>query len=514
MSSRAASGAGQDAPHGPGLHLARGLSLEPPPLAYFTGKPWHLWLVVGLVCIGAFIGQLDATIVQLALPTLGKTFAVSVEAVSWVSLAYLVAFASFLPIFGRLCEMFGRKSLYLIGYVVFVVASTMCGFASDLPSLIAFRVLQGIGGSLLGANSISILVKTVDQDRRGRALGIFAAAQAIGMSMGPAVGGVVLGTVGWHWVFWISVPFGVVATVMGWLVLPQTGAIDTEGGFDLLGAFLLAPALVLLVLALNQVSVWGLASPALALSLAGSAMLMVFLVRQERASAAPLVELRLFRTPAFSAGVVAVVLGYAMLYGMFFLMSFALEHGYGDSPAAAGFRMAVIPVALGITAPFSGTLSDRMGARLLSAGGMAICLVALVILAITAANPGMSRLIGSAAFAIFGIGLGVFIAPSNHATLEAAPASLSGEAGSLLNLMRVLGTSLGVASASSTLSWRLAVTTGAHGGWIPFAGHPLLAAVEGSLAMLAVMAIVAGGVSLIRVRDPAAVQSRSGGVAP
>jgi nitrate/nitrite transporter NarK len=268
------------------------------------------------------------------------------------------------------------------------------------------------------------------------------------------------------------------------------------------------------VLALNQVSVWGLASPALALSLAGSAMLMVFLVRQERASAAPLVELRLFRTPAFSAGVVAVVLGYAMLYGMFFLMSFALEHGYGDSPAAAGFRMAVIPVALGITAPFSGALSDRVGARLLSAGGMAICLVAVVILAITAANPGMSRLIGSAAFAIFGIGLGVFIAPSNNATLEAAPAALSGEAGSLLNLMRVLGTSLGVASASSTLSWRLAVTTGSHGGWIPFAGHPLLAAVEGSLAMLAVMAVVAGGVSLIRVRDPPTVPSRSDGVAP
>ena len=107
--------------------------------------------------------------------------------------------------------MFGRKSLYLIGYALFVVASALCGLASDLTWLIAFRVLQGIGGSLLGANSIAILVEAMDQDREGRALGFFAAAQAIGMSAGPAVGGLVLGTLGWHWVFWISVPFGFAA---------------------------------------------------------------------------------------------------------------------------------------------------------------------------------------------------------------------------------------------------------------------------------------------------------------
>jgi EmrB/QacA subfamily drug resistance transporter len=474
------------------------LTAEPPPLAYFTRQLWYPWLIVGLVCIGAFIGQLDATIVQLALPTLGKTFDASLETVSWVSLAYLVAFASCLPIFGRLCEMFGRKSLYLIGYLLFVAASTLCGLASDLTWLIVFRVLQGIGGSLLGANSISILVRAVDEERRGRALGFFAAAQAVGMSAGPAVGGLLLGALGWHWVFWVSVPFGLVAAVFGWLVLPRTDKVDQDKVFDWYGAVLLAPALTLLVLALNQVSVWGMTSPAMIACSGSSVVLMVLLVRQERASASPLVNLGLFRQPAFSYGVIAVVLGYAMLYGMFFLMSFALEHGYGDSPEAAGFRLAVIPVALGIAAPFSGALSDRMGARLLSAAGMAFCLAALLILAVTEAEPTVSRQVGTAAFALFGAGLGVFIAPNNHATIEAAPASLSGEAGSMLNLMRVLGTSLGVASASSTLSWQLESATGSHDDWIPFAGHPLLGAVESSLAMLAIMAVAAGGVSWIR----------------
>jgi EmrB/QacA subfamily drug resistance transporter len=476
----------------------RRLSAEPPPLAYFTRQPWYPWFIVGLVCIGAFIGQLDATIVQLALPTLGKTFAASLESVSWVSLAYLVAFASCLPIFGRLCEMFGRKSLYLIGYVLFVVASTLCGLASDLTWLIVFRVLQGIGGSLLGANSISILVKAVDQERQGRALGFFAAAQAIGMSAGPAVGGLVLGALGWQWVFWVSVPFGLAAAVLGWLVLPRTDRVDQDKVFDWHGALLLAPALTLLVLALNQVSVWGLASPTMIACSGLSAALMYLLVRQERVAPAPLVDLRLFRRSAFSCGVIAVVLGYAMLYAMFFLMSFALEHGYGDSPEMAGFRLAVIPVALGIAAPLGGALSDKIGPRLLSATGMALCLAALLILAITAADPTVSRHVGMAAFALFGAGLGLFIAPSNHATMEAAPKSLSGEAGSLLNLMRVLGTSLGVASASSMLSWRLSIATGSHDDWIPFAGHPLLGAVESSLAMLAIFAVAAGAVSMVR----------------
>jgi EmrB/QacA subfamily drug resistance transporter len=477
---------------------------EPPPLPYFTRQPWYPWLIVALVSIGAFIGQLDATIVQLALPTLGKTFGASLESVSWVSLAYLVAFASCLPIFGRLCEMFGRKSLYLIGYVLFILASTLCGLAPDLASLIVFRVLQGIGGSLLGANSISILVKAVDRDRRGRALGFFAAAQAIGMSAGPAVGGLVLGTLGWNWVFWVSVPFGLFAAVIGWLVLPRTGSIDGDRIFDWHGALLLGPALILVVLVLNQLTAWGPASPMTLAFTASSVVLIWLLVRQERASLSPLVDLRLFRNPAFSRGVVAVVLGYAMLYGMFFLMSFALEHGYGDSPEAAGFRLAVIPVALGIVAPFSGALSDRLGAGLLSAAGMTVCVIALIMLAIVEADPAASRLVGTVAFILFGAGLGVFIAPNNHATIKAAPASLSGEAGSMLNLMRALGTSLGVASASATLSWRLETVTGSHGNWIRFAGHPLLGAVESSLAVLAIMAIAAGALSLGRSKSPVA----------
>jgi predicted MFS family arabinose efflux permease len=318
------------------------------------------------------------------------------------------------------------------------------------------------------------------------------------MCAGPAIGGLVLGFLGWHWVFWVSVPFGLAGAIFGWLILPQTATMDTHKRFDWNGALLLGPAIVMLVLALNQVTAWGATSPFILGLVAAAVVLIWLLIRKERNSSSPLVDLRLFSNGGFTRGIIAVVLGYALLYGMFFLMSFALEHGYGDTPQAAGLRLAAIPIALGLVAPLSGTLSDKLGEGLLSAAGMGLCLAALIILAFAEANPDTARPISTVAFIIFGAGLGVFIAPNNHATLKAAPGNLSGEAGSMLNLMRALGTSLGVAAASSTLSWRLENATGLHQTWIPFAGHRTLGAIESSLLVLALMAVAAAGLSLVK----------------
>jgi MFS family permease len=189
------------------------------------------------------------------------------------------------------------------------------------------------------------------------------------------------------------------------------------------------------------------------------------------------------------------MLSYAMLYGMFFLISFSLVRGYHDSAELAGARLALIPVALGIVAPFSGALGERLGPRRLGLAEMAICIAALIILSFVAAEPIASRPIGMAALALFGTGLGLFIAPNNNATMSAAPALLSGEAGAMVNLMRVFGSSLGIASAASMLSWHFGVLTGPDG---PFAGRPLLGAVERSFALIAVFAMIAAMAALVR----------------
>jgi EmrB/QacA subfamily drug resistance transporter len=472
---------------------------EPPPVALLTRWRSYPWLIVGVTCIGAFMGQVDASIVQLALPTLGRVFDATLESVSWVALGYLLGYAAFLPIFGQLCQIFGRKLLYIIGFALFTFTSALCGFAPNLVTLVAFRLLQGVGGAMLGANSLSLVIAATDKSLRARALGVFAGAQAVGISAGPVVGGLLLGTLGWPWVFWINVPFGLIAVVAGWLVLPKTAQQNPNQTFDWRGALLLAPALTLAVFALNQVSALGLTSLTLLGSVGAAIVLILLFLREERGSRSPLIDLALLQEPAFLAGAVACGLSYAMLYGMFFLASFALINGYEDSPIAAGLKLAIVPISIGVVAPVAGALADWMGTRLLSVAGMAICFVALLALTLVVTEPVANLWIGLLGLVAFGIGLGVFIAPNNHATINAAPANLSGVAGAILNLMRVLGTVAGVASASAMLSWQIQVARGSTERRLAvFSPHHFVEAVAGGLIMLAVFALITAAVSLIR----------------
>ena len=481
---------------------------EPAPLELATRLSWYPWLIVGTTCIGAFIGQLDASIVQLALPTLERNFDVSLNAVSWVAIAYSLAFASILPLFARFSEIFGRKLPCVGGYALFAIASALCGMAPSLRALIALRVLQGIGGALVGANSITILVKAAGPGRRGRAMGILATAQAVGVSTGPIIGGLLLALFGWRWIFWVTVPFGLLAAVLSWFVFPKTAELAGDKRLDWPGALLLTPALTLIVLVLSEVQAWGVSSPRLICAFLAAMILLSFFARRERRTKAPLLDLGLFRIPAFSGGVIAVNLSYALLYSMFFLMSFAFVRGFHESPIASGGRLAIIPIALGLVAPISGGLCDRLGVRKLTAAGMAFCIAGIVLLPLgLAGGTGHSPAL-MVALALFGIGLGVFIAPNNSATMASAPDHLSGEAGGLLNLARVLGGTIGVAVASTALSWRLQALTGSGRRTVGVPPQILFAAVNDVLWVLGAFAVVAAGAALLRGRTPPRVQAR------
>ncbi len=461
-------------------------TIEPPPLRVLERLSFHSWLVVGVTCIGAFIGQLDASIVQLALPALTHAFDATVNEVRWVAIAYLVAFAGSLGVFGRVCDMFGRKLLYLGGFALFTGASLLCGQADALDHLIAYRALQGIGGGLLGANSMAILVKSVPVDKRARAIGLFTAAQAIGVSAGPIVGGLLLDALGWRWIFWAALPFGASAFVLGWLVLPRSTGMTRDTTFDWAGAVLLVPSLVLAILALNQVSVWRLASPEMILCVAGSIVFLALFVRQEKRAAVPLVDLKLFRNRAFAGGIAGVALGYALLYGMLFLMAFALQKGLDNSATVAGLKLAVIPVVLGLAAPLGISLGERSSSRRVGTAGMAACLAAVAALALIAFGPDRFA-IRLCALALFGFGLGLFMAPNSHATIDAAPAERSATAGALVNLARVFGSCIGISATSSTMAWQLGRLSGRD-----LMSPAFVGAVESSLLLLAGLALLAG----------------------
>lgn len=474
---------------------------EPRPLTSLTRLSFYPWLIVGTVCVGAFLGQLDASIAGLVLPTLEETFSAPVASVTWVAIAYLVTLAAFVVPFGRLADLAGRKLLYTAGFGVFIVGSALCGFAPNLGWLIAFRVLQAIGAAMLQANSVAIITAAVVRRRLGRAIGIQGAAQAIGLSVGPSVGGLLIDAFGWRWVFFIAVPFGLLGTLLAWLILPCSNATlqparEAPERFDWFGAVLLGPSVALLLLALTFANDWGWTSPLFfAVSVCAAVSLGLFLAAERRAASA-LVDMRLFASRTFSVGIMAGLLSYSVLFGSLFLVPFYLERVLGRTPAEAGVLLTPVPLALAVMAPVSGLLTDHFGSRLPTVVGMFLGAVALVGLAMLSGETLWLMLL---LLGILGIGLGLFTPPNNSAIMGSAPPNRLGVAGGILNMTRSLGTSLGVALTGALLSALLSARMDEQiESTLSVSPTILESAAHETILFLAALAVVAGVLSAIR----------------
>jgi EmrB/QacA subfamily drug resistance transporter len=483
-----------------------------------AGWPAYRWLVVGTVCIGAFLGQLDASIAGLVLPTLQQVFDASVAAVEWVSIAYLLTLAALVVPLGRLADLLGRKVLYTWGFVVFVIGSALCGFAPALGWLITFRVLQAIGAAMLQANSVAIITAAVPRRALGRAIGVQGAAQAIGLSVGPSVGGLLIDTMGWQSVFFIAVPFGILGTVLGWLVLPCTSreavaeASQEPERFDWLGAALLGPAVSLILLALTFGDTWGFLSPQLALTVVVAIGCLASFWVAERRSISPLIDPALLRVRGFTLGLVAGFLSYAVLFGSLFLMAFFLERILGQTAAQTGLLLTPIPIALGLLAPVAGTLADRIGPAPPTVAGMAFAALALGLMALT---PEASMVTTLMLLGMLGIGLGLFTPPNNAAVMGSAPANRLGVAGGVLNMTRSLGTSFGVGATGAVLTVALSSRVGARAAsTLQAPPQALLPAFHEALLFLTGLAIVAGLLSTFRAGGAASSPRRPLPVSP
>ncbi|MFC0071161.1 MFS transporter, partial [Umezawaea endophytica] len=321
-------------------------SPRPRRVASWAGAPW---LVIATVCFGAFMGQFDASIVTLALPALAARFDAPPAAVEWVSLSYLLALVALLAAVGGLADVLGRKLVYVYGFAVFTAASVACALAPDLTTLIVFRVVQGLGAAMLQANSVALVVTSVPRERMRTALGVQAAAQALGLALGPTVGGVLVTTLGWQSVFAINVPIGVVAMVAGHYLLPRTVDRAERSRFDVLGTLLLAATTTAALLALSGAS--GLAVPVLPL-LAAAVVAGVLLWWWERRVDAPLLDLSLLRAAPISRGLLGALCGYLVLFGPLVAVPFAAT----GSPLSTGLALTELPVGVALGA----TLGQRL----------------------------------------------------------------------------------------------------------------------------------------------------------
>ncbi len=404
-------------------------------------RPNDYWLAVAAVCIGAFMGQLDASVVTVALPTLQRTFHASIGGVTWVGLSYLLVLVATVAPVGRFADMWGRKLLYVYGFGIFIVGSALCGLTPNLGALIGFRALQAAGAALLQANSVAIIVLAVPKPSLGKAIGIQGAAQAIGLALGPTVGGLLLAVGGWRLIFYVNVPFGLVGMIAGLLLVPRSRHLQARVPFDWTGLALFFPAIVAVISAISFGNAKGWTSPIIvSLFLVGLALGIGFAFR-ERLCSRPMLDLRLFRQPRFSAGIASGLLSYLVMFGVLFLVPFYLERGLRLGSGRAGLELMAMPLALGVTAPVAGRLADRLGARPLTVGGMAM--VAGGILALAALRPPTPAFLEL--LAMVGVGLGLFTPPNNAAIMGSVPPEQSGLASGLLNMTRGLGTALGLA---------------------------------------------------------------------
>jgi len=430
------------------------------------------------------------------LPQLQREWGLSNSEAGAISGFLFAGYMVSVPVLTSLTDRMDSRRIYfaacLIGSIGAAVFA-MFGQGFWTAAFAQFLIGAALGGTYMPG--LKALTDHLEGPAQSRATAFYTASFGVGSTISILVAGKIRDTLDWHWAFWINVPIGLLAVVLSWLVVPRSELPKRRESFDWRGAVLLAPSLTAVVAVLNQGHAWGYASPAMIACAVAAVVLLALFVGAERRSPAPLLDLGLLAKPVFLLGNLASFLSYAGLFGVFFLVPFVMVRVYDDSSLQAGLRLSVLPVALALVSPVGGALYDRFGARLPAVGGLAICLAGLVLLYRALDGSPSHLVLVLAALALFGAGQGLFISPNNSAIMAAAPAEETGQAAAVLNLMRLLGISAGIAGGATVLSASLDPVRGST------LSVPPAMMIEGGrhvIVMLGGLVIAAGLLSLVR----------------
>jgi len=450
------------------------------------------WLVLAAVGVGTFMSALDGSVVNTILPVVTAYFRTTVATIEWVVATYLLVVSGLLLLVGRLGDMRGNKNTYVTGFVIFVLGSAFCGLSPAPAYLIVSRGFQAIGAAMLFANSPAILTKAFPAKQRGRALGLQGTMTYLGLTTGPFLGGWLADHFGWHSVFYINIPIGVLAIWISLTVIPRDLPSDRRDTFDLAGALTFMTGLVVLLFALNQGHNWGWSSPIILGLLIASALVLGLFLRLERRIPSPMLDLGLFRNRIFTVSTISPLLNYICIYSVLFLMPFYLIQARGLSASQAGLILTAQPIIMALAAPLSGALSDRIGSRILTTLGLFILAAGLLLLSrLTLTSHFALAVLG---LAICGFGTGMFVAPNNSALMGSAPRNRQGIAAGVLALARNVGMVLGIG-----LTGAIFTTILAHGNQNDPA--TLVDAFDISLLFAAGMSLLGALISYARAND-------------
>ncbi|MFE8943706.1 MFS transporter [Streptomyces sp. NPDC007856] len=452
-----ATGPGDTAPEAP---------LESPPAAGLRGHPW---LTLITVAVGVMMVALDGTIVAIANPAIQKDLGATFAQVQWITNGYFLALAVSLITAGKLGDRFGHRQTFLIGVTGFAAASGAIGLSHSIAAVVSFRVFQGLFGALLMPAALGLLRATFPAEKLNMAIGIWGMVIGASTAGGPILGGVLVEHVNWQSVFFINVPVGALALILGVLILRDHRAENAPRSFDLLGIALLSGAMFCLVWALIKAPTWGWGDGRTWLFIGASVALFAAFSFWETRVAEPLIPLGLFRSVPLSAGVVLMVLMAIAFMGGLFFVTFYLQNVHGMSPIDAGLHLLPLTGMMIVGSPLAGAAITKLGPRIPLAGGMAATAIAMYGMSTLKADTGSGVM--SIWFALLGLGLAPVMVGATEVIVGNAPMELSGVAGGLQQAAMQIGGSLGTAVLGAVMASK--VDSDLPGNWTG-AGLPQL----------------------------------------
>ncbi|WP_259347279.1 MFS transporter [Niallia taxi] len=408
-------------------------------------KRWTILIILNLF---TFMSTLDGSIINVALPTVSKELALPLAQSQWIVSSYLMMICTAILFFGKLGDIFGKIKIFKLGSIIFIIGSFLCGFSDSLMLLILSRVVQAIGAAMTMANNQGIVTEVFPPKERGKALGLIGTFVSLGSIAGPSLGGIILSSLGWEYIFWLNVPIGIIAIIIAWKLLPKDATV-TKVKIDVSGSILFALAVLFLFSSLLLGQQYGYSNIYILMSTVLGVILFVFFILVERKAENPMLSFSLFKNSLFSISILCGFLVFVANFCFNILAPFYTQDILGLSPLHAGYILMLFPIAMAIIAPISGALSDKIGGQIITFVGLILMIVAQI--GLTFLHEGSTILTLSCLIVLLGISTGLFQSPNNSLVMSTVDRKQLGIAGSINSLVRNLGMVVGISVATSTL---------------------------------------------------------------
>jgi EmrB/QacA subfamily drug resistance transporter len=446
------------------------------------------WLTLASVSFGLFMIMLDNTVVNVALPSIQRDLGAGLSELEWIVTGYALTFASLMLVGGKVADAYGRRLIFVVGIVVFSLASLVCGLAGSSEMLIGARVLQGAGAALMNPATLSIIAATFPPRERGTAIGIWAGTSALALAIGPLVGGLITEHVNWNWIFFINVPIGILAIAASFLFIDESRD-ETHAGLDVPGLITSALGLFALTYGLIEANTYGWGSPRILGAFLLAAVALIGFIALEKRQREPMLPLELFRNRTYTGANLVMLLVALAMFGVFFFVSLYMQNILGYSAVQAGAAFLPMTLLIVLVAPIAGKTSDRLGSRGLMTGGMILLSLQLLLFSRLSADASFWNLLPG--MLIGGVGMAMTMTPSAAAATRSVPVDKAGIGSAVLNCARQVGGTMGVAIMGAIV----AAKTGA----VPTVGS-FMDGFHAALTVAAAIALVGAVVAFVLVR--------------